>query len=149
MFHIFLGNSCSTPETFDLSGYDIVEHSPCYNRLILKIVPILCHDNNNNNGSRSRFFSTSQQNVLQKTTTKNTDYLCHNNNISNSGSYCDGASFGSNAGFYNSSCSINSSGADKVLFMGFEESWERDLWSTWLIEVNNFFFFPNIANSVP
>lgn len=25
---------------------------------------------------------------------------------------------------------------EKVLFIGFEESWERDLWSAWLIEVS-------------
>lgn len=42
-----------------------------------------------------------------------------------------------------SSLSLNGGGAggaggdrEKVLFIGFEESWERDLWSAWLIEVS-------------
>lgn len=44
---------------------------------------------------------------------------------------------------YNSSWSLGGSSGggvacgdrEKVLFIGFEESWERDLWSAWLIEV--------------
>lgn len=35
-----------------------------------------------------------------------------------------------------SSTAVGASGdREKVLFIGFEESWERDLWSAWLIEV--------------
>jgi len=35
---------------------------------------------------------------------------------------------------YNSNCSVSSNN-EKVLFFGFEESWERDLWCNWLHEV--------------
>lgn len=43
---------------------------------------------------------------------------------------------------YNSTCSISSSNGSnscdrqKILFFGFEESWERDLWSAWLVKVS-------------
>lgn len=41
---------------------------------------------------------------------------------------------------YNSCQSLSSSGAGekepRVLFLGFSELWERDLWSTWLSEVS-------------
>lgn len=40
---------------------------------------------------------------------------------------------------YNSNGSVHSSDitgqVSPVLFLGFEDSWERDLWSQWLIEV--------------
>jgi PH domain/leucine-rich repeat-containing protein phosphatase len=57
---------------------------------------------------------------------------CLNNSANNSGT----------TGVYNSNCSVYSSnnlnggdGKETVLFLGFQESWERDLWSIWLLEV--------------
>lgn len=35
-----------------------------------------------------------------------------------------------------SSLSVNAGEREIVLFLGFEESWERDLWSSWMMEVN-------------
>lgn len=88
---------------------NIVEHLPCYNRLILKIESRNCHESGED-------FSSS----------KNKSFEC----LFNSSSSCE---------VYNSSRSVNSmaetSDRERVLFIGFEESWERDLWSSWLIQV--------------
>ena len=46
---------------------------------------------------------------------------------------------GSQMTIYNSSQSLSSSSGEKeprVLFLGFSEPWERDLWSGWLTEVS-------------
>lgn len=121
---VFPGNNNLTPEIFDLSGADIFEHLPNYNRLILKIIPkISC------GGNSDSVFSNNNNN--NSTTINN-----NNNSIS----------------VYNSNVSVNSSvlgsgggSGEKVLFFGFEESWERDLWSTWLLEVSlNFLNRKNI-----
>lgn len=88
---------------------NIVEHLPCYNRLILKI------ESKNDHDSGGDDFSSKN---------KSFDYLFKSN---------------SNCEVYNSSRSVNSMGEasdrERVLFIGFEESWERDLWSSWLIQV--------------
>lgn len=52
-----------------------------------------------------------------------------------------GVEKGSQATIYNSNQSLSSSsgGGEKeprVLFLGFAEVWERDLWSSWLAEVS-------------
>lgn len=130
----FKGNSdgtCATPEIFDLSGFDIVEHSPCYNRLILKIVP-----------STGGCCGDDDDIVIRA--------IRHDDKMYNSSRCGDGIiDCDSLSAFNQSSCSINSSRSsaggggvdrDKVLFIGFEESWERDLWSNWLIQVCTFFF---------
>lgn len=97
------GNSSLSPEIFDLSSADVFEHSPNYNRLILKIVPKVSCSNSVHQIRENQF-----QNNAGSINTAN---LC------------------------NSIGSVNSVDRDNVLFMGFEESWERDLWSTWLLEV--------------
>lgn len=46
---------------------------------------------------------------------------------------------GSHLSIYNSCQSLSSCTAEKeprVLFLGFNEMWERDLWSSWLTEVS-------------
>lgn len=103
---VFPGNYSSIPEMFELTGAEIFEHSPNYNRLILKVIPKTTNESPNH--------------------LKDDEYLNNNNNNNN---------------VYNSNCSVYSSGdREKVLFLGFEESWERDLWSTWLLEVNFLIF---------
>lgn len=84
-----------------------MEHLPCYNRLILKI--------------ESRNFTESVDDLNGKR--ENFEYLFKSN---------------SNCDVYNSSRSVHLNGeiGDRVLFIGFEESWERDLWSSWLIQVS-------------
>lgn len=119
---------------FDLTGFDIVEHSPCYNRLILKIVP-----------STGGCELDIDQRVMRH---HHQDKM--NNNRAGIVECGGGGGSESLSAFNNSLCSINSSrssnvGGDrdnKVLFIGFEESWERDLWSAWLIQVHiNMFYY--------
>lgn len=46
---------------------------------------------------------------------------------------------GSRSSIYNSSQSLSSSSGDReprVLFLGFTEMWERDMWNSWLTEVS-------------
>lgn len=106
---MFLANTIAAPEIYDLSTVNIVEHLPCYNRLILKI--------------ESRNFPDCVDDLNGKT--DNFEYLFRSN---------------SNCEVYNSSRSVNSTGEfgdrERILFIGFEESWERDLWSSWLIQVS-------------
>lgn len=87
---------------------NIVEHLPCYNRLILKIESKSCHESCDDFSSKNRSFE----------------------HLFKSNSSCE---------VYNSSRSVDSIGEnvdrERVLFIGFEESWERDLWSSWLIQV--------------
>lgn len=92
-----------SPEVYELSGADIYEHSPGYNRLIIKIVP---KSIDNNNGSSTK------ENLSKFIDSTSTTQL------------------------YNSTASVHSiSDRETVLFLGFEESWERDQWSGWLSEV--------------
>lgn len=87
---------------------NIIEHLPCYNRLILKIESKSCQENGDDFSSKNKSF----------------EFLLNSN---------------SNCEVYNSTHSVNSIGEsgdrERVLFIGFEESWERDLWSSWLIQV--------------
>lgn len=105
--HNFLipGNKSLSPESYDLSTSEIFEHSPGYNRLIIKIVPKACDS----------LYNT-KENIHHL---RSSDYLNLNNNFNNS----DSSVYSSNE-------------REVVLFLGFEESWERDLWSSWLIEVS-------------
>lgn len=133
------GNStCTTPEVLDLSRFDIVEHSPCYNRLILKIVPSVSGDDGS--AGNSQCPRTIQQQSSCSNGTINSIDCCAYSNSRKHGIRCIGSGGGTGiTAIYNSSCSVNSSSSagdrEKVLFIGFEESWERDLWSAWLIEV--------------
>lgn len=49
-----------------------------------------------------------------------------------------GGEKGSQMNIYNSNQSLTSSSGEKerVLFLGFTDEWERDLWSSWLTEVS-------------
>lgn len=99
-----------TPEVYELFGADIFEHAPSHNRLIIKIVP---KANESGNGTREN--------------------LTGGRFIDSSGS-----SSNSTTHLYNSNASMHSSSnndRETVLFLGFEESWERDQWSDWLSEV--------------
>lgn len=106
---VFLGNTIAAPEIYDLSTVNVVEHLPCYNRLILKIESKSYQESCDDFSAKNRSF----------------DYLFKRN------SSCE---------VYNSSRSVNSiveaGDRERVLFIGFEESWERDLWSNWLIQVS-------------
>ncbi|XP_029727244.2 protein phosphatase PHLPP-like protein [Aedes albopictus] len=100
---VFPAGSALSPEVYELSGADIYEHSPGYNRLIIKIVP---KSIDNNNGSSTK------ENLSRFIDSTSTTHL------------------------YNSTASVHSiSDRETVLFLGFEESWERDQWSGWLSEI--------------
>jgi hypothetical protein len=102
---VYSSNPGLMPEVYDLSSSEIFEHSPVYNRLIIKIVPKI------NDSTEMDCLSLLKSNE------------CLNNKSSNS----------------NSNLSVCSNGTDRsnvVLFLGFEDSWERDLYSNWLMEVN-------------
>lgn len=107
------------PEIYELSGSEIFEHSPCYNRLIIKIVPKISDTLNNTAVAGDNF-------------TQNKSVECLNTSSMSSSSTSNLSSLG---GHHNSTLSVNSQSSEVVLFLGFEESWERDLWSTWLMEV--------------
>lgn len=71
-------------------------------------------------------------------------------NSSISGKCCLFNNSKDNSALYNSSFSINSGVGDreKVLFIGFEESWERDLWSAWLIQVNIYLYIKHTHSNI-
>jgi hypothetical protein len=110
------------PETYELAGSEIFEHSPCYNRLVIKIVPKIS-DSLNNNG-------TTSENLTRN---KSVECINSTSTSSSSGSPNSNLSLG---GHHNSNLSVCSQSSEVVLFLGFEESWSRDLWSSWLMEVN-------------
>ncbi|XP_063697541.1 protein phosphatase PHLPP-like protein [Culicoides brevitarsis] len=101
-FIIFPLHPGQNPEFYDLTGAGIFEHTPNYNRLIIKIVP----------QTKRSHMERDQSNGMGE----NLDEIS----------------------VYNSSESVENeemaNGQGTVLFMGFEDSWERDLWSQWLIE---------------
>lgn len=119
------------PDLLDLANCDIEEHAPSFNRLILKItttnvcrlgnVPVdsggINHHHNNN---KHRMAATKHGLDDEPPSAPANSTWC----------------------LYNSSCSslnsvvgVNGSDRERVLFIGFEESWERDMWSAWLTQV--------------
>lgn len=95
-------NSYMVPEVFHLSEAEILEHSPKYDRLILKLVTKHAYENNNNHNNSSYEFQP----------------------------------YNKSAESISSVNTLSDRSLDKTLFLGFEESWERDLWNKWLIEVS-------------
>lgn len=116
---IYPANQSLMPETYELSGSEIFEHTPVYNRLIIKIVPKVSDSLNGTTEKLSR--------------NKSVDCLNSNSSSTNSSSLSQGSNIN------NSNLSVCSQGTaaerEVVLFLGFEDSWERDLWSNWLMEV--------------
>ena len=119
---IYPANQSLMPETYELSGSEIFEHTPVYNRLIIKIVPKISDSLNNTTENLSR----------------NKSVDCLNSNSSSGNSNLSSLS-NNNTNIHNSNLSVSSHGTaaerEVVLFLGFEDSWERDLWSNWLMEV--------------
>lgn len=115
---LYPANLSLMPSTFELSGSEIFEHSPCYNRLIIKIVPKISDSLNN-----------TTENLI-----RNKSVECINSSTSSSSS-SPNSNLSSLGGHHNSNLSVCSQSSEVVLFLGFEESWERDLWSSWLMEV--------------
>jgi hypothetical protein len=115
---IYPANQGLMPETFELSGSEIFEHTPVYNRLIIKIVPKISDSLNNTTENLAR----------------NKSVECLNSSSSSSAN----SSNLSGSTIHNSSTLSVSSTVERevVLFFGFEDSWERDLWSNWLMEVS-------------
>lgn len=118
-FIIYPANLNLMPEIYELSGSEILEHSPCYNRLIIKIVPKISDSLNN----------------TTENLTRNKSVECLNTSSSSSAS-SPNSNLSSLGGHHNSNLSVCSQSSEVVLFLGFEESWERDLWSSWLMEVH-------------
>lgn len=113
---IYPANQSLMPETYELSGSEIFEHTPVYNRLIIKIVP-------------------KNSDSLGESLARNKSVECLN---SASSSGTSNLSSLSNNAVHDSNLSVCSNGTaerEVVLFLGFEDSWERDLWSNWLMEV--------------
>lgn len=120
---IYPANQGLMPETYELSGSEIFEHTPVYNRLIIKIVPKISDSLNNTTENLSRNKSVDCLNSNSSSANSNLSSLT--NNVHNSNL---------------SVCSQGTAEREVVLFLGFEDSWERDLWSNWLMEVNQPFF---------
>lgn len=110
------------PDLLDLTNCDIEEHAPSFNRLILKItttnvcrIDISGGYNNNYNNFNNNIVSASKPPGYSE--------------APGSSSWC----------LYNSLSSLNSGYGggerEQILFIGFEESWERDMWSAWLTQV--------------
>lgn len=122
---VYPANQGLMPETYELSGSEIFEHTPVYNRLIIKIVPKISDSLNNTTENLSRNKSVDCLNSNSSSANSNLSSLSpglsHINNIHNSNL---------------SVCSNGTAEREVVLFLGFEDSWERDLWSNWLMEVN-------------
>lgn len=120
---IYPANQSLMPETYELSGSEIFEHTPVYNRLIIKIVPKVSDSLNNTTENLSR--NKSVECLNSNSSSSALSSLSHTNNI------------------HNSNLSVCSHGTatdrEVVLFLGFEDSWERDLWSNWLMEVSERF----------
>lgn len=119
---IYPANQGLMPETYELSGSEIFEHTPVYNRLIIKIVPKI----------------SDSLNITTENLTRNKSVDCLNSNSSSANSNLSSSSHSNNIHNSNLSVCSNGTAADRevVLFLGFEDSWERDLWSNWLMEVN-------------
>lgn len=124
---IYPANLNLMPEIYELSGSEIFEHSPCYNRLIIKIVPKISDSLNN----------------TTENLTRNKSVECLNANSSTSSASSPNSNLSSLGGHHNSNLSVCSQSTEVVLFLGFEESWERDLWSSWLMEVMIWVLFLN------
>ena len=122
---IYPANQGLMPETYELSGSEIFEHTPVYNRLIIKIVPKSSDSTLNTTENLIRNKSMDCLNSSSSSGTSNLSSLSHTNNIHNSNL---------------SVCSNGTAEREVVLFLGFEDSWERDLWSNWLMEVNEQFY---------
>lgn len=118
---VYPANQSLMPEMYELSGSEIFEHSPVYNRLIIKIVPKISDSLNN----------------TMENLTRNKSAECLNSTSTSSGSPNSSLN-----GHHNSNLSVSSQSSEVVLFLGFEESWERDLWSNWLMEVRMKIFSP-------
>lgn len=126
---IYPANQGLMPEMYELSGSEIFEHSPVYNRLIIKIVPKISDSLNN----------------TMENLTRNKSAECLNAATSSS----SGSPSSSLGDHHNSNLSVSSQSSEVVLFLGFEESWERDLWSNWLMEVRmDMSFLLNILSNV-
>lgn len=127
---IFPSNPSLNPDFYDLTGASIFEHTPNYNRLIIKIVP---------SSRTGHSLTTDVESTAQM---KSIEYLSNTNggirykNINNTTVVEENLN---EISIYNSNGSVHSSDitgqVSPVLFLGFEDSWERDLWSQWLIEV--------------
>jgi hypothetical protein len=121
---VYPANQSLMPETYELSGSEIFEHTPVYNRLIIKIVPKISDSLNN----------------TMENLTRNKSAECLNISGGSSSSASSPNSSNLSSGHHNSSnLSVSSQSSEVVLFLGFEESWERDLWSNWLMEVSRTF----------
>ena len=118
---VYPANQSLMPEMYELSGSEIFEHSPVYNRLIIKIVPKISDSLNN----------------TMENLTRNKSAECLNAASTSSSSPNSSLN-----GHHNSNLSVSSQSSEVVLFLGFEESWERDLWSNWLMEVRMKLFSP-------
>lgn len=67
---------------------------------------------------------------------KNFETIKHNGSYSNV-NRCNSSNGAVEVNVYNSRDSVHSTSEKEtaVIFFGFEDSWERDLWSLWLLEV--------------
>lgn len=121
-FNLILESSSLLPESYDLASAEIFEHPPVYNRLIIKIVPKLSDNSHNNNNIKENLNRIKSIDCLNSVNANRKNSaatsLCKSNNNLN----C-------------SNLSVNAGEREIVLFLGFEESWERDLWSAWMMEV--------------
>ena len=113
-----------------------------YNRLIIKIVPKHSDNlnyninNNNNNINKNNNNNNTHENLNRIKSIE-----CLNSMNSKRKNSAATSMYKSNNNLDNSNSSVNGSDREVVLFFGFEESWERDLWSSWLMEVIYLFIY--------
>lgn len=186
---IFSGDAASikTADVLNLCSANILEHTPTYNRLIIKVVPASCSlasscysggagsqaansqertnserrailgkdlkqrtmakNNNNNNAAIASCSKWSAADCTSGNTTttngneRTTTATRNNSNNATTNGVKNCSSNNGELSFYNSHDSVQSTieKETSALFFGFEDSWERDLWSAWLHEVSKFY----------
>lgn len=107
-----------------MASAEIFEHTPVFNRLVIKIVPKNSDSVNNTKDNLNRIKSIDNLNRIKSIDNLNTISNCPNEDL------CANNISSSNLSVY------STSDREVVLYLGFEESWERDLWSGWLQQVS-------------
>lgn len=145
---IFPGDAAAMKvDVINLANANILEHTPTYNRLIIKIVPNVSNHavsqeqqkQQQVNGSSTVVLSKALVHVESSTSVDCTTIISTNGNGRNNTEMSNKNCNNNELNFYNSHDSVHSTiekETSSALFFGFEDSWERDLWSAWLHEVS-------------
>lgn len=131
---IFPGDAKIKADVFSLAGAQILEHTPTNNRLIIKVVPNGCKT------PAAHAAAPLQEHGAEALSKSSIESTSATIAAPWSVAGCSTAQNNAESNFYNSHDSVHSTiekeTSSAVLFFGFEDSWERDLWSDWLHEVS-------------